>query len=93
VAELSRRLVMAAFVMAEWAKSLGNGNEGVTMLSDGNLELTKALGLVLDATSKGMGLRAKRFAMVVSQSGYVVDLEVDEVRVDKTAAKAVLSKL
>jgi len=35
------------------------------MLSDGNGELTRALGLEMDASSSGMGLRSRRFALYV----------------------------
>jgi peroxiredoxin len=35
------------------------------MLADGNAEYSKALGLELDATGFGMGIRGKRFALVV----------------------------
>jgi peroxiredoxin len=34
------------------------------MLADGNAEYSKALGLKLDASGFGMGIRGKRFAIV-----------------------------
>jgi len=37
----------------------------VLMLADGNGDYAKALGLELDATGFGMGMRGKRFAIVV----------------------------
>ena len=46
------------------------------MLADGNGAFTKSLGLELDATAFGMGLRAKRFAMVVD-NGVVTQLHVE----------------
>ena len=51
-----------AFVMDAWGKGQ-NVPAGLLMLADGNGELTRALGLELDATGFGMGLRSKRFAL------------------------------
>lgn len=52
------------FVMNAWGKASGVG-EKVLMLSDGNGEYAKALGLELDARGFGMGLRGQRFALIV----------------------------
>ena len=52
------------FVMKAWDKA--SAVEGkVLMLADGNAEYSKALGLELDATGFGMGIRGKRFALIV----------------------------
>ena len=64
-----------AFVMGAWAKDQ-NVPDGVHMLADGNGAFTKALGLELDATPFGMGLRAKRFALV-ADDGVVTQLHVE----------------
>lgn len=50
------------FVMQAWGKSQ-LVPDGLQMLSDGNGELARALGLEMDASSYGMGLRSKRFAL------------------------------
>jgi glutaredoxin/glutathione-dependent peroxiredoxin len=52
------------FVMNAWGKSGGVGNK-ILMLADGNAEYARALGLELDATGFGMGVRGKRFAIIV----------------------------
>ena len=52
------------FVMQAWMQSAGVP-EGLRMVADGNAELTRALGLELDASSYGMGIRSKRFAMLI----------------------------
>ncbi len=52
------------FVMKAWGKSSAVDDK-ILMLADGNGEYAKALGLELDATGFGMGLRAKRFAIIV----------------------------
>ena len=64
------------FVMQAWAKSQ-HVPDGMLMLSDGNGELTRALGLELDASAYGMGTRAKRFALYV-ENGVVKQLHVEE---------------
>jgi peroxiredoxin len=52
------------FVMNAWGK-LGGVGDKILMLADGNAEYAKALGLELDATGYGMGLRGQRFALIV----------------------------
>jgi peroxiredoxin len=64
-----------AFVMGAWAKDQ-NVPAGVHMLADGNGAFTRALGLELDATAFGMGLRAKRFALY-AEDGVVKQLHVE----------------
>jgi len=63
------------FVMAAWAKA-SNAPDSILMLADGNGDFTKALGLELDASGFGMGIRGKRFAMVVND-GVVTHLNVE----------------
>ena len=64
-----------AFVMKAWGKA--QAVEGkVDMLADGNAEYTKALGLELDATGFGMGIRGQRFALVVD-NGVVKQVNVE----------------
>jgi len=52
-------------VMHAWGKDRGVGDK-VLMLADGNGDYVKALGLELDLTGARMGLRGKRFAIVVT---------------------------
>ncbi|MEO6154853.1 MAG: peroxiredoxin [Thermomonas sp.] len=52
------------FVMEAWGESQ-HVPEGLRMLSDGNGEFTRALGLQMDASAYGMGTRGKRFALYV----------------------------
>ena|SRR5690606_33468933 len=64
-----------AFVMSAWAKSQDVPAD-IHMLADGNGAFTQALGLELDATAFGMGLRAKRFALY-AEDGVVKQLHVE----------------
>jgi peroxiredoxin len=52
------------FVMHAWGKDRGVGDK-VLMLADGNGDYAKALGLELDGTGFGMGMRGQRFAIIV----------------------------
>jgi glutaredoxin/glutathione-dependent peroxiredoxin len=64
-----------AFVMGAWArdqKSVGK----VRMLADGDAVFTKATGLTLDLTGRGMGLRSNRYSMLV-KDGKVVTLNIE----------------
>lgn len=64
------------FVMDAWAKSTG-GEGKIAFLADGSAQFTKAIGLELDATAAGLGIRSKRYAMVV-KDGVVTALNVEE---------------
>jgi glutaredoxin/glutathione-dependent peroxiredoxin len=63
-----------AFVMDAWGKSQNAGE--IMMLADGNAEFAKALGLELDASKFGMGVRSQRFALV-AKDGVVTHLFVE----------------
>ena len=81
-----------AFVMDAWRKSQSVPDE-VYMLADGNAGFAKALGLELDATKFGMGVRGQRFALV-AKDGVVTHLHVEapgEFKV--SSAEAVLAAL
>ncbi len=64
-----------AFVMSAWGKDQKTDRK-VTMLADGDAVLTKALGLELDLTGKGLGVRSQRFSALV-EDGVVKSLNVD----------------
>ena len=77
-----------AFVMSAWGKA--HNAEALLMLADGNAELSKALGLTLDASGFGLGIRSQRFAMVVD-NGVVKHLAVErDTGVDVSAAEKIL---
>ena len=64
-----------AWVMDAWGKDQEVGNK-IVMLADGSGHLTRALGLELDRTSGGMGMRSRRYAMVIDD-GRVSQLNVE----------------
>lgn len=63
------------FVMQAWGTSQAVP-DGLQMLSDGNGEFTRALGLEMDASAYGMGTRARRFALY-AEDGVVKQLHVE----------------
>jgi peroxiredoxin len=63
------------FVMDAWGKDQGAGDD-VLMLADGNGDFAKAVGLEMDGTGFGMGLRAQRFSMLV-KDGVLTELNVE----------------
>lgn len=79
-----------AFVMGAWSKS--QNAEEILMLADGSNEFAAALGLEWDARPFGLGMRCKRFAMVVD-NGVVTHLAVDEKGLEKSSAEAILAVL
>jgi peroxiredoxin len=80
------------FVMKAWGKSQ-NSDDKVVMIADGNADYTKALGLEMDATGFGMGVRGQRFALTVD-NGVVTHVNVEakgEFKV--SSAESVLAQL
>ena len=64
-----------AFVMGAWARDQHTDGK-VRMLTDGSAEYTKALGLVLDLTPRGMGVRCQRFSLL-ADNGVVKALNIE----------------
>ena len=81
-----------AFVMDAWGKNQNVGDK-VTMLADGNGDFTKAVGLTMDGTGYGMGVRSQRYAMVVD-NGVVKTLNVEAPGAyEVSSAEAILKAL
>ena len=78
VDEIVCTAVNDAFVMDAWGKSAGTEGK-VTMLADGNGDFVKAIGLTMDGTAGGMGLRGQRFSMIV-RDGVITTLNVEAPR-------------
>ena len=53
-----------AFVMGAWGREQKAGGK-VRMMADGSATFTKALGLEMDLTARGMGVRSQRYSMLV----------------------------
>ncbi len=81
-----------AFVMGAWEKD--QKAEGkVMMLADGNADFTKAVGLSMDGSGYGMGIRSQRYAAIV-ENGVVKHLNVETAPgVDVSSAETILGLL
>jgi peroxiredoxin len=80
------------FVMNAWGKA-GNVGDKIMMLADGNGEYARALGLELNGTAYGMGMRGQRFA-IIAKDGVATHVNVEapgEFKV--SAAEFVLGQL
>jgi len=66
------------WVMDAWGRDQDVGDK-VMMLADGNATFTKALGLLVDLSAGGMGVRGQRFAMIVDD-GIVSHLAIEAPR-------------
>ena len=64
-----------AFVMGAWGRDQKTASK-VRMMADGSADFTKATGLTLDLTARGMGLRSQRYSMLVVD-GVVKSLNVE----------------
>jgi len=80
------------YVMAAWGEHLGVGDR-ILMLADGNADYTRALGLEMDASRAGLGIRGQRFA-IIAEDGVVTHLAVEEPACFAvTKAESILSAL
>ena len=64
------------FVMKHWGEA-SKATGKVTMMPDGNAAFTKAVGLELDVSAYGLGVRSMRYSMIVD-NGTVVGLQIEE---------------
>ncbi len=80
------------FVMNAWAKDT-KADGKITFLADGSAAFAKATGLDLDLNERGMGMRNKRFSMIVDD-GVVRTLNIEEgPGAEKSGAKTMLEQL
>jgi glutaredoxin/glutathione-dependent peroxiredoxin len=81
------------FVMAQFAKATGAEGK-ILMLADGNGDFAKSIGLDIDLSPFGLGLRSKRYAMLV-EDGVVKVLNVEDSppQHDKSSAETLCSMI
>ena len=81
-----------AFVMKAWGKDQG-ALDKITMIADGSAAFTRALGLELDLTARGLGIRCQRFALI-AKDGKVTHIAVEAPGAfEVSSAEAVLAAL
>ncbi|NWG23328.1 MAG: peroxiredoxin [Pseudorhodoplanes sp.] len=64
------------FVMGAWKDASGAG-DAIEFLADGSADFAKAIGLELDASANGLGMRSKRYSMIV-EDGVVKSLNIED---------------
>ena len=81
------------FVMDAWAKESGAAGK-IEMLADGNADFAKAIGLEIDLSAHGLGVRSHRYSMLV-EDGEVKTLNVEEAppNHDVSSAATMLSQI
>jgi peroxiredoxin len=79
-----------AFVMGAWGEN--QNAEEIIMAADGSAKFTTAIGMELDLVEAGLGVRSKRYAMIV-EDGAVTYLGVDAKDIVESSAETVLAKL
>lgn len=81
-----------AFVMAAWGKD-NKAFGKVRMMSDGNAEYTKALGVETDLTARGFGVRSQRYSMIV-ENGVVKAFNLEAAgKFEASSAEKMLEQL
>ena len=76
VVEIAMTSVNDHHVLGAWSKVTGADGK-INFLADGNAEFAKALGLEFDASAGGLGLRSKRYVMLV-EDGVVKILNIED---------------
>jgi peroxiredoxin len=76
VEEIAVTSVNDVFVMDAWAKQSG-GIDKITFLADGIAAFAKATGLTVDLTERGLGVRSRRYSMLV-EDGIVRKLNIED---------------
>lgn len=84
--EIAVVAVNDVFVMDAW-KSAVNSDDKITFLADGSGAFAQAIGMSLDLTERGLGLRSLRYAMIVDD-GKVTAVNIDDVPSNATASSA-----
>ena len=81
------------FVMDAWGKAHGVADT-FTMLADPDAAFTRAIGMEIDASGFGLGLRSKRYAMVISEGVVTTLLEEENgLSIMNSTAECVLERL
>ena len=81
-----------AFVMEAWGKDRQVG-DAVTLVADGSGDFTRAVGLEMDGTKFGMGMRSQRYAFV-AENGTITHLAVEApMKFEVSSAEAILAAL
>jgi peroxiredoxin len=81
------------FVLSNWSKD-SQADGKIQMLADGSADFAKKIGLEIDLTARGLGVRSKRYAMAI-EDGVVKILNIEDAppTVDKSSAATLCSMI
>ena len=81
------------FTFDAWKKATGAGGK-IEFLADGNADFAKAIEMTFDGSAGGLGLRSKRYAMLI-EDGVVKRLNVEEApgKAETSSAETLLKQL
>lgn len=81
------------FVLKAWANQTG-AKDKILFLADGAASFTRDIGLDVDMSSRGFGIRSRRFAAIV-EDGVVTSIEIEEApgSAEVSGAAAVIARL
>jgi peroxiredoxin len=81
------------FVMKKWAEASGADGK-IEFLADGSADFAKAIDMVLDASAGGLGIRSKRYSMLVDD-GVVKKVNVEDApgKCDVSGGQALLAQI
>jgi len=81
------------FVMEQWAKA-SDANGAIVFLADGSADFARAIGMDLDLSAHGLGIRSNRYAMLI-KDGTVAALNIEDApsSADKSSAAELLKAL
>ena len=81
------------FVMEAWKKAT-NSSGKVEFLADGNGDFAKAIDMTLDASGNGLGIRSKRYSMLVD-NGVVKKFNIEDApgKCDISGGQALLAQI
>lgn len=81
------------FVLDAWSKQCGAAGK-VLFLADGSGDFTRALGMELDLTERGLGRRSKRYAMIVDDRKVMaLNVEAQPGQAEESTAEKILAVL
>jgi peroxiredoxin len=81
------------FVLDAWSKQCGAAGK-VLFLADGSGDFTRAIGMELDLTERGLGRRSKRYAMIVDDRKVTtLNVEAQPGQAEESSAEKTLAAL
>lgn len=90
--EIAVTSVNDVFVMSAWAKATGAADK-IAFLADGSADFAKTIGMTLDLSERGLGVRSQRYSMLV-EDGVVRKLNVEAApgTAETSSAEALLAQ-